>query len=420
MLIDPVADMTMDRFTSLIPRALRLPAPTVLMAALALAVAGPVRAQTPKPIDLVSFYQTDIRALAMGNAYGPVARGEGALLYNPAGLAQYDLDIKIEASLDLEGTSTEFLLDTQDLLGAGTTSEVQAYLDKYEGTTHLYRVQTFHHGIANLAKFSTGLGGGLMDVRRYRLEFQDPLNTPGDTSDDELHVELQTAKLTFGAAAVQMFGGRLLMGVTGKSFTFTDEQTTPDPAFSDLVTQGELDFTLTGDSYKATAYDFGFIWRLETFSALRGQWSTTVFNVGGLKLTDNTTSNQIEIPQTVNVGLSLNPKFRVGELLLTVEVEDVGAAVKVRDRTTAVDYKRSLTQRTHAGLEYGLFGTTTGNHIVSLRAGVNRGQGTYGAELNLFSVFRAAYTHYGDDLGHENESEIVSLDAVHLGVGFGF
>ncbi|MBI4083775.1 MAG: hypothetical protein HY423_14320 [Candidatus Lambdaproteobacteria bacterium] len=426
----PLQVMTRTRAgTPLRPRPApqRLGLPALLAAAVLAATAAllPAGAHGATILDVVDFMQTDIRALAMGNAYGAVGRGEGALLYNPAGLAQFDLDLKVEFSADLAGTSTDFLLDSYALLSnTGLTAiNVVDYLDKYDGSTHQYRGQAYHSAIANLGKFNLGLGYGLLEAHRYQFVFTDtgpagfdPLAIPPET--DSLTVDHQVLRANLAGLALKLFSGKLMVGVTAKTVEFTTE-TTGAVAFTSF-SGTSLNLTFTGNDFKrVTAYDAGFIYRMEFFAALRPQWSVTAANVGGYKFKSDTVATVYEVPQTLNVGLALNPQLPVLNLLLSFEYKDPEGKIRIDDPGTGtVDpEKRSPTQSFHAGLELGLFKTSTGNNVLSLRAGSNRGRLTYGAEVNLVSLLRVAYTHYGDDMGNSNHSVPKEWDAIHLGVG---
>jgi hypothetical protein len=407
-------------------RARRHGLPALLAAAVVAATAAllPAGGQAANPIlDVVDFTQTDIRALAMGNAWGAVGRGEGALLYNPAGLAQYDLDLKVEFGLDLAGTSTEFLRDTYGLMTSTHlgVSNVLDYLNKYDGSTNQYRGQTYQSAIANLGKINLGLGYGMMNAQRYQFTFTDtgppgfdPLIFPFET--DSLTVDHQVLKTNMAGIAFKLFSGKLMFGVTGKTVDFRTETTGP-VAFTSFAGTS-LNLTFTGDDYKrVTAYDAGFIYRMEFFSVLRPQWSVTVANVGGYQLKSDTTAIVYDVPQTMNVGLSFNPQIPFVNLLISFEYKDPEGKIRIVDPDTGLPDKRSATQSGHAGIELGIVKTATGNNLLSLRAGSNRGRSTRGFELNLLSMLRIAYTHYGDDIGNSKHSIIKEWDAIHLGAG---
>jgi hypothetical protein len=131
---------------------------------------------------------------------------------------------------------------------------------------------------------------------------------------------------------------------------------------------------------------------------------------------------KLDIPQTYDLGFSLSPKLPWSplKLIISAEVEDLLSAVKVTDPVTGLPEVRSLTQRSHLGAELGFWEVATGNHVLNVRVGSNRGQPTYGYEINLWNGLRLEYIRYKDDLGTAKHPEVHTFDAVHLGLGFGF
>lgn len=383
-----------------------------LVLALALLTAGPAWAQNQQ-IDLSSFYRADLRALAMGNAFGPIARGENALLYNPAGLAQRTFDVKAEASLVLEGEAGPFFSDTQKQLSANPTpAELQQYLSNYLGESNSYRAQTFINAVATLG--FVGVGAGQMKQLRYRFSFTD--NAPaGYDAGDSIDLTKDSLDLNVASGAFKLLDGQMLLGATLKSFTFKRE--TASQTFGSATT---IDLATTGPSYKASGYDLGMIWRLESFSFFRPQWSLVAHNVGGITLQNSTTPTAYDVPATYNVGIALNPPMPLPflHLLLAFEYEDVTNAVKIRDLGT--DHSRTVTQRLHYGVELGIWETSTGNNVLNVRYGRNRGGLTYGAEINLWSALRIAYVNYEDDFGYDGKADVHKFQALQATLGIGF
>ena len=376
---------------------------------------------TNETLDLVSFTQTDLRALAMGNAFSPIARGETALLYNPAGVVQYDFDIKLDAAISAIGEKGSFFSDTLDQLNSSQTPQsVQAYLDKYVGTSQSYSGRTYYNLVANLAKFNFGIGGGALDRTRYQFIFDDVNGNNASDPTDTLQLDKDQLKLSVASAGFALFSGQLLLGATLKDFTFT-RGTSGAVAFSTIAATGNIDLATTGDSYSASGYDLGFIWRVAMLDFLRMQWSAVGYNVGGITLTSPTTTTELDVPGTYNVGLAMNPglPWSPVHLLISLEMEDVTGAVKVRD-SLGTDHNRSPNQRMHFGMEAGFWETSQGNHILNVRVGNHRGQPTSGVEINLWSAFRILYTRYKEDVGWVDAPDVHTYQAAQISVGFGF
>ncbi|HKI97965.1 MAG TPA: hypothetical protein VKB51_05775 [bacterium] len=399
------------------PRAAWRPALILLALLAGIAVLATPAAAANETLDLPFLYRTNLRALAMGNAFEPIARGEAALTYNPAGLVQYNLDIKIEGSLMAEGEAGTFLKDSIKAFGSPSATDLQNYLTKYLGTSQNYRVETFYNGVANLAAFHMGLGAGVMKQQRYSLTFTD--NTPtGFDINDQLTLGQQDLSLKVASFGFQLFDGQMLVGATLKNFTY--ERKTATDTFANVITGGSVKLTTTGPSYTGSGYDLGMIWRMESLSFLRGQWSLVANNIGGITL-QSSGNPTLDVPASYDVGLSINPELPWSpvHVLVSVQEDDITGAIKVRD-SSSVDHARSTKQRLHMGAELGFWETATGNNILNVRVGNNRGGTTSGFELNLFSGFRLLYTRYKDDFGYSGTPDPHTFQAVQLTLGLAF
>jgi hypothetical protein len=415
--------------------ALRVSARAALGMLLGLALlAGPAAAQTgTKYLDLQSFYRTDLRALAVGNAFGAIARGESALLYNPAGLVQYKLDVKLDASLAIEGEAGDFYKDSiKQFTGSPSATDVSNYLSKYLGKQQNFRAETFVNGVANLAQFHMGLGAGALNQRRVSLLFADTVanGTPdidvaspaNPATNDTLVLSDQTLKMNLIAFGFSLFDGKLLTGVALKSFKFSDKSASD--TFGNIVVSGNVDLTTTGPEYSGNAYDLGFIYRMEVLPFLRAQWSVVANNVGGITL-QQTGFDTIKVPASYDVGFAVNPALPWSpvHLLISVEETDVSGAIPVSENLGSgviVNHDRNPGQRFHAGAELGFWETSTGNHVLNLRVGKNRNGNTTGFELNLFSGMRILYTRYQDDFGWDGKPDKHSFQAAQVSLGFAF
>src|SRR3972149_5130279 len=152
---------------------------------------------------------------------------------------------------------------------------------------------------------------------------------------------------------------------------------------------------------------------------MRGQWALTVLNTGGATI--GTGASKLSVPMSYNFGMSINPKLPVGELLLHFELEDVDAKVLVDNPSGTGQGVRNVVQRSHYGVEYGIWDTAFGSHVLNFRAGYNRGLITWGLEVNVFSGFRLAVATYRDDLGNDSANlytDLITAAQVSIGVAF--
>ncbi len=406
---------------------------------LLLGVATAAHAVDRRIVNINLFTQQDLRAMAMGNAFGPIARGESALFYNPAGLAQYDLDLKVEGSVAVEGKSLKFAEDSAALagggsVGGGSNPDVEKYLKTYAGSVQRYNLQLLESAVANLGYLNMGFGAANLDSYRFSLDFTGMSSDGLLVTDDGLlndsiaasedRLRLQTAGVAF------KFGkGKVLLGIAPKSFRYSERSAAFSPTLQDILDQ-KLPFHFGGENFPtATTYDLGMLYRLEFWPALKPQMSVTAYNVGGVKLKGSNTT--LEVPASYNWGFAFGPDTGFIHWIASVEIEDVTDALKVTDRgtgankqlecndptrtETCVNQPRSLTQRLHTGFEIGAFRTPTGNNVISLRAGSNRGYLTYGAELNLW-ILRILYAHAVDNLGFKNNIDKFEFVGYQVGV----
>jgi hypothetical protein len=395
----------------------------VLLAVACLWLVAPphVQAQQTRILNLNLFQQQDLRALAMGNAFGAAARGEAALQYNPAGLALYDFDLKVDASVTFMEETGSFITDTLAISsGNPSNQDVLNYLNKYDGTTQNYVLQTYPSAVFNLGFVNFGFGVGNLDVQRYTLDFQ----STGVLLNDTLVVSEDRAQIGLGGVGFKLFDGKAFFGVTAKQVRYSE--TSQSIPFATVVAASKLDLNLQGTNYnQVTAYDAGFIYRVEWFPLLKPQWSITGYNLGGYKLTgtDQTpgatfgNTNTLEVPDTYNFGFSLQPDFGPVHILMTLELEDLGGAIKVQD-ANGVNQPRADEQRVHAGAEIGIWKTPTGNNVLNLRAGSNGGYLSYGAEINLFGWLRAVYTYGTENNGYKGNPTIFQFEGYQVALGF--
>jgi hypothetical protein len=385
----------------------------------ALSAATGLAANSIPMLNLNQFQQQDLRALSMGNAFGSIARGETALQYNPAGLATYDFDLKVDASATYMGERGKFVDDTLKVTsGNPTNQDVVNYLNKYDGTTQTYVLQTFPSAVANLGEFNLGLGIGNLDVQRYQIQFLQ--TTAGVVSPaDSFAVSEDRAQLALGGIGFKLFQGKALFGVTSKTVRYTESSSVIP--FAQLLASSKINFNMTDNTYnQVQAYDAGFIYRVEWLPALKPQWSLSAYNIGGYTLKSSLPAanprQQLYVPDSYNFGMSLQPDFGFVHVLMSAEYEDIGAAIKVPDANN-VNQPRDSAQQIHAGVEVGLFKTPTGNNWLSVRGGSNGGYVTYGAEVNLGGFLRGVYSYGTENFGYKGHPTIFKFEAYQLALG---
>jgi hypothetical protein len=349
------------------------------------------------------------RAMGMGGAYTAVGGRVDSLFYNPAGLINIPQDKGWEVNLiNLSvgyGKNTEkFLkdmkdaLDTQDLNGDGSSNDdqlraVNDVLAKYRGENLHLRVADFTSIGHSYDRWAFGVGG----VGSGRL---DALTHQGFGSDGFLEVD---ADATYGGLGGVSYGitDNLFAGISVKSLhrdtlihNFTARELVDNQDnLSDYI---QKDLKKSGD---ATAFDLGVIWKFAPASQFKPSFGASILNIGDLDFGDAG-----KLPQTVNLGLAINP-----------------AISWARSLTVAADYidvmnnfkqDKDMAKRLRYGAELQLFDILPAE--VALRAGMYNNSPTFGFDLRLL-VFTLSYAMYTEELGayagqDRDRRQLVTLD----------
>ena len=365
-------------------------------------------------LDLTSEYRTDLRAMAMGNAFGPIARGDTAMAYNPAGLAQLSFEFNIGAGFAIEGAQGGFLEDTYSLTTSNpSVANINNYLNKYNGTTQGYRTATFYSGYLTVANI--GIGTSYLNQAKDSFTFNDANANAAVDPTDELILDRTSLKITFMSAAIPLMDEQILFGATAKTYEYGDLTSGP----KQYSTLADLNLKTTGPTFQGTSTDIGFLYRMQSMAFLRPQMSLVAYNLGGTSLKSG--AIKLEVPATYNWGMIFQPELKGLPIhaMASIEYEDITGAVQVRDALDGKNHERDYKQRMHMGAELGLWRTTGGNNVFNARVGLNRGLPTFGYELNLFGVTRLVYTRFKDNVGHVDRKVFVTSDAYQLSFNIG-
>ncbi len=312
--------------------------------------------------EMPSFFE-GVRPLGMGGAFTAVADDENALFYNPAGLDKVKdwgtgiINPLVEASED----GYDLYKDIQDT-DFDATSEVTQLIRDYMGDQLHARVALFPHFV--MRRFAMGvLGQGSVNIEPRNMAFPEvDVDGFGSVSG---HVGLG-----FG-----FWDGMLRVGAAGKyvkGYRLQQVYTVADIASDGFEDQVKDDL------------NDGVGWGLDAgvmFTApvlFKPTVATVVQNIGDVDLGDAG-----EIPQQINLGLSLSHEFWGMALTGAVDWVDVTADVG----TDEDKYKRL-----HAGLELKL------PWVLSLRGGLYQGYGSYGVTLDLWAI-KVAYASYAEEIG---------------------
>ena len=370
-----------DWTSTLLSRRLRIWAAGLLSLVLAFSAVGTAQA------DPIRRLAQNPRGLALGGTGMSYADDEMGLYYNPAGLASVDnwwvelLPIMIETSPD----AVEF---GQNIAGGDAgLDNVSGLIKDLAGRDFHLRAMYYPTAIVNITDGFTFGGGAFFEVE-VDLEIRNVA-----FPETEAYYRLDQGQAY--AVTFPLGEGTFLTGIGARTIKReTGAGTITTAKLIEIADSGEsLDITKELDIRKGetTAYDLGFLWRLESFSALRGQFAMVVQNVGDASFGSVKKGAPDPIPQEIGFGWSFRPRFTpIINGLFALEFRDVGFAATDDD---------SIDKRTHFGIEVGIIPMDISTNLVTFRVGYGSGQVSYGLEISLWHSFTLQYVFYGQEYG---------------------
>ena len=319
------------------------------------------------------------RGLAMGNTGVSYSNDEMALYYNPAGLGSIEkfwvelLPIALQAS--------DPALDLISDAGGSTFDSPFTLIRDNIGKEIALGAFFYPHAVVN---FSPGFSLGAS----YFLEVQTEILFRNRATPEAEAFFREDTGTVVGLSFPTNEGG-ILWGISVRSISRTTGEGTISSADLALASAaGELDVeallgTVEGSG---TGIDLGMIWRMESFSSLRGQFGLAVANVGDTDLGDAG-----EIPQEISLGWSFRPNFG--------PIFPVMFAIEFRDATKNLTDDDSNGKRAHFGVEVGIFPQDSSTSMFTIRAGVNGDAVTFGLEFSLWHGFTIQYVVYSQEYG---------------------
>jgi hypothetical protein len=369
-----------------------------LIVVLVLTAPASVFAQDPSSLEYPYVYKS-ARAMGMGGAYTAVGGRVDTLFYNPAGLSNiprdkgweingFPLVVPLNLSVETNQNGLDFAkdiqdaLDTEDLNGDGDSNDDQLraandVLAKFRGENLHLRVADF----PSIGKSNDGWAfgvGGLGSVRFDGIAHQ------GFGEEGLLEVN---ADVLYGALAgfSKNVSANVVAGLSLKYLhrislihNFTAREL--------VEQQDDLGDFVTNELKKegnALGADVGVLWMFAPDSALKPSLGVSVMNAGDLNF-----GNAGRIPQSVNLGVSINPSLSWSRSLI------VGA--DYIDVLNNFKQDKDLPKRLRFGAELQLFDINPVE--LALRAGMYQGAPTAGFDLRLL-VFTFSYAMYTEELG---------------------
>jgi len=277
---------------------------------------------------------------------------------------------------------TSDALDTKDLNGDGSTDDDQlsATLDvlaKYRGENMHMRVADFSSIGKSYDRWAFGLGG----IASGRL---DAMTHQGFGADGFLEINADAMYGALGGASFTV-AENVFVGVSLKSLQreslihnfsareFVEKQETLDDYIQD-------DLRVSGDAIGA---DVGVLWKFLQDSPLKPSFGASIMNLGDLNF-----GKAGKIPQTVNLGVAINPSLSWARSL-TVGADYIDVLNNYKE-------DKDMAKRVRAGAELQFIDIWPVE--VALRAGLYQKSPTFGLDLRLL-IITASYAMYTEEIG---------------------
>lgn len=315
-----------------------------------------------------------MRSLGMGGAYTAVGGNAEAVFYNPATLHNmgFQLDL-INPLIEVDQNALDIYQDLSDAmdLPSNTTAETTAKTNKLLEIAEANSGKPLHGRLADFSSVAVKnvvvgiLGQGNVDAKLHNQS-------------DRL-LEMQSA-LDLGPVAGFSVGlpvTGLRLGIAGKYITRTS---VIEEYSVNEIAAANFDPADDQETNSDFSLDAGLLYELPVLTTLKPRVGISVLDISDLDFKEGG-----KIPQRVNVGASVTAKLPLlAEVILAADYEDVGKAY---------EQDSSTWKRVHLGGEFGLLKRT-----LLIRAGLNQGYPTYGAELDIW-LLRLGYTFYSEEMG---------------------
>ncbi|MGK5092422.1 hypothetical protein WDW89_10480 [Deltaproteobacteria bacterium TL4] len=357
-----------------------------------------------------------IRNLGMGNTGVALSYDEGALYYNPAGLASVDaLWIKIPIQLEASDEIYQFYQEQQNLSGSSSVGDLAAIgLNK---KIHLKYANSLLSAVIPFEGFGFGFNYNVIDFR-FDMIIKNPIFA-------ELSMGFRLDIFNSVGLGIELGDGHWLVGVSAHTIKRCEFNTTvslgnlfsllslssgdtsdqaaviealnesgvaeTSPCLTNGLSLNPENYQLEGAS-EAQTYDIGIQRRMESADALRITWGLVINKVTGMSFerSGGHSLPKDEEPE-VSIGISFQPQVSWFRTLWELDIRDITQS-HVDDDPKCNCFEK----RIHSGLEIGILPIDSGASFLSLRTGSNQGYLTYGVELNFFVFWRIMTLQYAN------------------------
>lgn len=361
---------------------------TILSIALISLILTPATAFAQSTIFNYPHLYRGMRSLGMGGAYTAVGGDAEAVFYNPATLKnmEFQLDL-INPLVEVDENAMDLYEDITAALDLDTDTErTDALLDiaRENAGDPLHLRAALFPSVA-VKNFAIGfLGQGTFDGRIHNQISK--------------IVEVQGG-YEYGPVAgfsVPLPFTGLQLGVSGKHITRTfvvEEFSVNELAAEDFDI---ADYETTNSDY---SFDAGLLYELPFLPGVKPKVGISVLDITDLDFEEGG-----KLPQRINVGASITAKVPVlTEVIVAADYEDI---------TKEFEQDDSTWKRVHLGAEAALL-----NRHLLIRAGINQGYPTYGAELDIWAL-RLGYVFYSEEMGAHAGQDKDDRHLVQLTLGW--
>jgi hypothetical protein len=357
-----------------------------------------VLAQNPSSLEYPYIYKS-ARAMGMGGAYTAVGGRVDTLFYNPAGLINiprdkgwevngFPLVVPLNISAEVNKTGLSFAKDLQDAMKTGDLNgDGNVNDDRLKAANDLLatvRGENLHVRVADFPSIGKSYDGWAFGVGGLASGRFDGIAHQGFGEEGLLEVNADAFYGALGGFS-KVVSDNVVAGISLKYLHRIS--LIHDFTARELVEKQETLGDFVKDELKkegnALGADIGVLWRFAPDSPLKPSLGVSVMNAGDLNF-----GNAGRIPQSVNLGVSINPSLSWSRSLI------VGADYIDVFRNYKQD--KDLPKRLRFGAELQLFDINPVE--LALRAGMYEGSPTAGVDLRLL-IFTFSYAVYTEELG---------------------
>jgi len=352
----------------------------------------------PKQAAVMYTPGSSFRSMAMGNTGVASAHDNEALFYNPASLADiqrnyFDL---LSAQLTLPPSQTNFSTGRSDYNDSKKPSgEDPNSVASQVGTANKWGARLQSSFAYQFIDRGWSVGGAILaEANAYsavqnQSKYQAVLSAYSDI------IRIAGFSVPFGF-------GSFVIGASGKTV-----ERTRDMFSAGMNSKNQVEVqTFSEKGNSSPAADVGALIRVP--GRMRFRMGVAVINAGGLKFKNQLLNED----QEVVVGFGIAPTVDKWRTMIALDFRDL---TKKKGQTIDKIEDPSFKKRTHFGMELGYYVERKTFALFNVRAGLNQGLPTWGAEFNfLFGrTLVIGVTSFQEDISNPNQSPLIVKSMIY-------